>query len=151
MFKAFNTQFLSVSFSLSKTPYNFPVSFDDSLVPPLNAIIIIGINVIPGLSWTPHITKISNFTSGKLDLNHMLVWRTALASGEGLSPKYVLSKVESRAIRLITLGKQPSKLDRLSMHRTVGSLSLIYRYHFGLCFRQLAACIPPLLATSHII
>ena len=39
-----------------------------------------------------------------------------------------------------------STLDPLSLRRRVASLSLFYRYYFGHCSDELAACIPPPLA-----
>ena len=36
-----------------------------------------------------------------------------------------------------------SKLDPLKLRRIVGSLSLFYRYYFGFCLQELAACVPP--------
>ena len=36
-----------------------------------------------------------------------------------------------------------STLDPLSLRRKVASLSLFYRYYFGHCSDELAACIPP--------
>ena len=43
-------------------------------------------------------------------------------------------------------GLYPLTLDPLSLRRKVASLSLFYRYYFGHCFDELAACIPPPMA-----
>ena len=41
-----------------------------------------------------------------------------------------------------------STLDPLSLRRKVTSLSLFYRYYFGHCSDEVAACIPPPMARS---
>ena len=58
----------------------------------------------------------------------------------------LLDRVESKAIRLISDPSLTSTLDPLSLCRKVASLSLFYRYHFGHCPDELAACIPPPMA-----
>ena len=57
-----------------------------------------------------------------------------------------LDRVESKAIRLIGDPSLISTLDPLSLRHKVASLSLFYRYYFGHCSEELAACIPPLMA-----
>ena len=65
----------------------------------------------------------------------------------GSSPyTYLLDRVESKAIRLISDPFLTSTLDPLSLCRKVASLSLFYRYYFGHCSDELAACIPPPMA-----
>ena len=44
-----------------------------------------------------------------------------------------------------------STLDPLSLQRKVASLSLFYRYYFGHCSDELAACIPPPMARPRSI
>ena len=58
----------------------------------------------------------------------------------------LLDRVESKAIRLIGDPSLTSTLDPLSLRRKVASLSLFYRYYFGHCSDELAACIPPPMA-----
>ena len=58
----------------------------------------------------------------------------------------LLDRVESKAIRLISDPSLTSTLDPLSLRRKVASLSLFYRYYFGHCSDELAACIPPPMA-----
>ena len=67
----------------------------------------------------------------------------------GSSYTSLLDKVESKAIRLIGDPFLTSTLDPLSLRRKVASLSLFYRYYFGHCFDELAACIPPPMARPH--
>ena len=59
---------------------------------------------------------------------------------------YLLDRVESKAIRLISDPSLTSTLDPLSLRCKVASLSLFYRYYFGHCSDELAACIPPPMA-----
>ena len=58
----------------------------------------------------------------------------------------LLDRAESKAIRLISDPSLTSTLDPLSLRRKVASLSLFYRYYFGHCSDELAACIPPPMA-----
>ena len=61
----------------------------------------------------------------------------------------LLDRVESKAIRLIGDPSLTLTLDPLSLRRKVASLSLFYRYYFGHCSDELAACIPPPMARPH--
>ena len=61
----------------------------------------------------------------------------------------LLDRIESKAIRLIGDPSLTSTLDPLSLRRKVASLSLFYRYYFGHCSDELAACIPPPMARPH--
>ena len=58
----------------------------------------------------------------------------------------LLDRVESKAIGLIGDPSLTSTLDPLSLRRKVATLSLSYRYYFGHCSDELAACIPPPMA-----
>ena len=65
----------------------------------------------------------------------------------GYSPyTSLLDRVESKAIRLIGDPSLTSTLDFLSLRHKVASLSLFYRYYFGHCSDELAACIPTPMA-----
>ena len=59
---------------------------------------------------------------------------------------YLLDRIESKAICLIGDPCLTSTLDPLSLRRKVASVSLFYRYYFGHCSDELAACIPPPMA-----
>ena len=61
----------------------------------------------------------------------------------------LLDRVESKDIRLNGGPSLTSTLDPLSLRRKVASLSLFYRYFFGHCSDELAACIPPPMARPH--
>ena len=68
----------------------------------------------------------------------------------GSSPYTSLfDRVESKAICLIGDPSLTLTLDPLSLRRKVVSLILFYRYYFGHCFDELAACIPPPMAQPH--
>ena len=58
----------------------------------------------------------------------------------------LLDRIESKTIFLIGDPSLTSTLDPLSLRRKVTSLSLFYRYYFGHCSDELAACIPPPMA-----
>ena len=73
-------------------------------------------------------------------------WNIALTSGVLPLIASLLDRVESKAIRLISDPSLTSTLDPLSLRRKVASLSLFYRYYFGHCSDELAACIPPPMA-----
>ena len=61
----------------------------------------------------------------------------------------LLDMVESKTILLIGDPSLTSTLDPLSLRSKVASLSLFYRYYFGHCSDELAACIPPPMARPH--
>lgn len=55
----------------------------------------------------------------------------------------ILDRVDSTSIRLINFPNLTSKLDLLSLHCTVGSLSFLCIYYFSFCCRELASSVPP--------
>ena len=138
------TQLLTIS--LSNTPSNYPIIFDDSEIPPLNSINILGSHISSSLSWRDHIVQIAKSASKKLGV---LFWfkhyfnsaqllklytgfiRPCLEYCShiwGSSPyNFLLDRVESKAIRLIGDPSLTSTLDPLSLRRKVASLSLFYR------------------------
>src|SRR5678816_3555678 len=63
-FSSLKTKLLQIS--LSKTPSNFPISFDGSLVSPVDNINILGLNINKKMSWKPHITTVAMAASKKL-------------------------------------------------------------------------------------
>src|SRR5678816_1971872 len=63
-FNSLKTQLLQIS--LSKTPSNFPISFDGFLVSPVDNINILGLNINQKFFWKPHITTVTSATSKKL-------------------------------------------------------------------------------------
>ena len=63
-FNTSKTQLLTIS--LSNTPSNYPIIFDDSEIPPLNSINILGIQISSILSWRDHIVQIAKSASKKL-------------------------------------------------------------------------------------
>ena len=158
----FKTQLLTIS--LSNTPSNFSIIFEDSEIP-LNSINILRLQISSSLSWRDHIIQIAKSASKKLGVlfrckqyfNSAQLFK--LFTGFirpcleycfhiwGSSPyTSLLDRVESKAICLIGGPSLTSTLDPLSLHRKVASLSLFYRYYSGRCSDELAACIPPPMA-----
>ena len=58
------TQLLTIS--LFNTPSNYPIIIEDSEVPPLNSVNILGLQISSGLSWKDHIVQIAKSASKKL-------------------------------------------------------------------------------------
>ena len=162
-FNTSKTQLLTIS--LSNTPSNYPIIFEDSKIPPLNSINILDLQISSSLSWRDHIVQIAKSASKKLGVlfrckqyfNGAQLFK--LYTGFirpcleycsyiwGSSPyTSLLDRIESKAIRLIGDPSLTSTLDPLSLRRKVASLSLFYRYYFGHCSDELAACIPPPMA-----
>ena len=165
-FNTSKTQLLTIS--LSNTPSNYPITFEDSEIPPLNSVNILGLQISSSLSWRDHIVQIAKSASKKLGVlfrckqyfNSAQLFK--LYTGFirpcleycshiwGSSPyTSLLDRVESKAIRLISDSSLTSTLDPLSLRRKVASLSLFYRYYFGHCSDELAACIPPPMTRPH--
>ena len=152
------TQLFTIS--LSNTPSNFPVIFENNEIPPLNSVNILGLQISSSLSWRDHIIQIAKSASTKLGV--LFRCKQYFNSAQlfilfngfihpcleycshiwGSSPYTSLpDRVESKAIRLIGDPSLTSALDPLSLRRKVASLSLFYRYYFGHC-SELATCIP---------
>ena len=56
----FNTSKTQLStISLSNTPSNYPIIFEDSEIPPLNPVNILGLQISSSLSWRDHIVQIA--------------------------------------------------------------------------------------------
>ena len=63
-FNTSKTQLLTIS--LSNTPSNYPIIFEDSEIPPLNSVNILGLQISSSLSWRDHIVQIAKSASKKL-------------------------------------------------------------------------------------
>ena len=55
-----------LTISLSNTPSNYPILFEDSEILPLNVINILGLQISSSLSWKDHIFQIAKSASKKL-------------------------------------------------------------------------------------
>ena len=63
----FNTsKTLLLTISLSNTPSNYPIIFEDGEILPLNSISILGLQISSSLSWRDHIVQIAKSASKKL-------------------------------------------------------------------------------------
>ena len=56
-FNTSKTQLLTIS--LSNTPSNYPIIFEDSEIPPLNSVNNLGLQISSSLSWSDHLTILS--------------------------------------------------------------------------------------------
>ena len=63
-FNTSKTHLLTIS--LSNTPSNYPIIFEDGKIPPLNSINILGLQISSSLSWRNHIVQIAKSASKKL-------------------------------------------------------------------------------------
>ena len=63
-FNTSKTQLLTIS--LSNTPSNYPVIFEDSEIPPINSINILGLQISSSLSWRDNIAQNDKSASKKL-------------------------------------------------------------------------------------
>ena len=154
-----------LTFSLSNTPSNYPIIFEDSEIPPLNSINILGLQISSSLSWRDHIDQTAKSASKKLRVRFQCKQYFNSAQSFKLYTGFIrpcleycshiwgssphtslLDRVESKAIRLIGDPSLTSTLDPLSLCRKVTSLSLFCRYYFGHCSEELATCIPPPMA-----
>ena len=162
-FNTSKTQLLTIS--LSNTPSNYLITFEDSEIPPLNSVNILGLQISSTLSWRNHIVQIAKSASKKLGI---LFWCKRYFNSAQLFKLYtgfihpcleycshiwgsspytsLLNKVESKAIHLIGDPSLTSTLDTLSLRHKVASLFLFYHYYFGHCSDELAACILPPMA-----
>ena len=125
------TQLLTLS--LSNTPSNYPIIFDDSKIPPLNSINILGLQISSSFSWRDHIDQIAKsaskmrvlfrckqyFNSAQLFKLGTGFIRPSLECCShiwGSSPyTSLLDRVESKAIRLIGNPSLMSTLDPMSL------------------------------------
>ena len=144
-FNTSKTQLLTIS--LSKNPSNYPIIFEDSEIPPLNSVNILGLQISSSLSWRDHIVQIAKSASKKLGVlfRCKLYFNSAqlfkLYTGFirpcleycshiwGSSPyTSLLDRVESKAIRLISDPSLTSTLDPLSLCRKVASLTALMNW-----------------------
>ena len=135
-FNTSKTQLLTIS--LSNTPSNYPIIFEDSEIPSLNSVNILGLQISSSLSWRDHIVRIAKSASKKLGVlfrckqyfNSAQLFK--LYTGFirpcleycshiwGSSPyTSLLDRIESKAIRLISDPSLTSTLDPLSLRRKV--------------------------------
>ena len=141
-FNTSKTQLLTIS--LSNTPSNYPIIFDDSEIPPLNSVNILGLQISSSLYWRDHIVQIAKSASKKLGV--LFRCKQYFSAAQlfklytgfirpcleycshiwGSSPyTSLLDRIESKAIRLVGDPSLTSTLDPLSLRRKVASLSLL--------------------------
>ena len=141
-FNTSKTQLLTIS--LSNTPSSYPIIFDDSEIPLLNSVNILGLQISSSLSWRDHIVEIAKSASKKFGV--LFRCKQYFSAAQlfklytgfirpcleycshiwGSSPyTSLLDRIESKAIRLIGDPSLTSTLDPLSLRRKVASLSFI--------------------------
>ena len=126
-FNTSKTQLLTIS--LSNTPSNYPIIFEDSEILPLNSVNILGLQICSSFSWRDHIVQIAKSVSKKLVFFRCKQYFNSaqlfkLYTGFihpcleycshiwGSSPyTSLLDRVESKAIRLIGDPSLTSTLD----------------------------------------
>ena len=159
-FNTSKTQLLTIS--LSNSPFNYPIIFEDSEILPLNSISILGFQISSSLFWRGHFVQIAKsaskklgvlfqckqyFNSAQLFKLHTGFIRLCLEYYSHIwgSSHYtsLLDRVESKAIHMIDDPSLTSTLDPLSLRWRVASLSLFYRYYFGHCSDELAPMARP--------
>ena len=142
-FNTSKTQLLTIS--LSNTPSNYPIIFEDSEISRFNSVNILGLQISSSLSWSDHIVQIAKSASKKLgDLFRCKQYFNSAqlfnlytgfihpcleyCSHIWCSSPYtsLLDRVESKAICLTGDPSLTSTLDPLSLRRKVASLSLFY-------------------------
>ena len=166
-FNTSETHLLTISLS-NNAPPDYPIIYEDSEIPPLNSISILGLQISCSLSWRDHIVQIAKsaskklwvlflckqyFNSAQLFKLYISVIHPCLEYCSHIWGSFLytslLDRVESKAIRLIGDPSLNSTLDSLSLRRKVVSLSLFYHYYFGHCSDEVAPCIPPPIARPH--
>jgi hypothetical protein len=159
-FNTSKTQLLSVS--RARSPPNFHVVFGNDTLVTSDNVNILGLTFDSRLSWFSHISNIARAASMKIGalfrIRHYFTPEQLLAIYKGFirpcmeycshvwggsQATRLLERIERRAMRLINSDYLCRSLDSLSLRRTVGALTIFYRYYHGYCSEELAACIPP--------
>ena len=143
---------------------NYPVIIDDSEIPHLNSINIIGLQISSSLFWRDHIVQIAKPVSKKLGfffgVNNILIllnysncilllfvpaWNIALISGVLLLILLFSVGLNQRLSAWLVIPPWP-RLLTLCLFAARWLLCLFYRYYFGHCCEELATSIPPPMA-----
>ena len=160
-FNASKTQFLHLS-TRHNLPTNYPLFFNDTQLHPSSTLDILGLSFTKSLNWKLHISSLTKSASKKLGvlfrLRQFFAPHQLLALYKGLirpcveyashvwgasTHTQLLSRVESKAFRLIASPPLTDCLESLSLRRNVASLAIFYRYYHANCSSELANCMPP--------
>ncbi len=130
---------------------------------------ILGVTAETNMSWHNHVADIAKRASQKLGVlfrtRHLYTPSQLLTLYKAqirptmeycshiwsAAPKHtlmLLNTVQKRAIKLINDPALTRNLDGLEHRRSVGDLSLFYRYYHGKCSEELARMIPPRVAPT---
>ena len=125
----------------------------------------LGLSLSSNLTWKTHIHSLAKHASQKLGFltrargffssSHLSIYKSQIRpsleyfshvwGGAPNSTLCLLDKVQSKAIRLINNPKLTKSLQPLSHRRSVGDLSIFYRYFNGHCSQEIRDIIPVLL------
>ena len=163
-FNASKTQSCCLSRKKSNNA-NF-VSMNGQILQNSESFGLVGINFTDDLEWRRHITSIAAAAAKKLGFLYRAkryfssdnlytlyvsqirpgleycshIWGAASPTTLG-----ILDSIQRRAFRLIDDPVAANRLPSLSHRRTVGDLSLFYRYFNGFCSEELSTIVPPLV------
>mgnify|MGYP003471208139 FL=1 len=143
---------------------DFPSMFmGDDNVENETSLSMLGVTLDSKLSWKKHISSISISAARKLgflfrakayftpsqlltlyksQIRPVLEYCSHVWAGAPVNSLRLLDSIQNKAIRLIDDPSLTSNLQTLSHRRAVGSLSLFYRYYFGLCSSELQKIVP---------
>jgi hypothetical protein len=159
-FNTSKTQLFSVSRARSSPDFN--VEFGADTLDLSDSVNILGLTFNSSMSWFSHISNLARSASKKIsalfkvrqyftDEQLLAIYKGYIRPcieycshvWGGSSATRLLERVELRAMRLINSAHLRNSLDSLSLRRTVGALTIFYRYYHGYCADELAARMPP--------
>jgi hypothetical protein len=142
----------------------FPsIYMSDTVVAKESSLSMLGLTIDNKLSYKKHITSIATSAARKLgflfraksyftpaqrltlyksQVRPVLEYCSHIFAGAPDNSLKILDGIQRKAIRLIDDPALTSNLQSLGHRRAVGSLSLFYRYYFGLCSSELQEIIP---------
>jgi hypothetical protein len=159
-FNSTKTQLLPIS--MANVPPLFQVNFMGTPLPPSDDINLLGLSFNREMSWRSHISDLTRAASKKLGALFRI--RSFFQPSQlsriyagcirpcieycshvwgGSRSTAMLTNIDRRARRLIGSPLVSDSLDTLVLRRTVGTLSLLYRYIHGKCSTELQARVPP--------
>ena len=133
-------------------------------LPLASSLNLLGVNMEGNMSWHDHVADIAKKASQKLGTlfrtrklytpqQLLMLYKAQIRPSLeycshvwSSAPKHtlrLLDSIQKRAIRLIGDQELTRNLESLEHRRTVGDLSLFYRYYHGKCSADIARLIPP--------
>ena len=143
---------------------DFPqILMNDTVVGDESSVSMLGLTLDNRLSWKKHITSVGISAARKLGFlfraksyfspaQHLALYKSQIRpvmeycshvwAGAPACHLHILDSIQRKAIRLVDDDTLTHNLQSLSHRRAVGSLSLFYRYYFGLCSSELCKIVP---------